>query len=117
MIYDVQKLTLTIPDGLKTSGLVNIPAQCNGQLLSIESIAPNLDTDATFVLALQTPDGSNLIGALGDAIADNSTVLTQIIDTLRRCLSGQEKVQVSCATNQTGDKEIELILGISSAGM
>ena len=116
-IYDYRKITLTIPSGDKTSGYFNVPSQCNGQLLSLETVCPDLNDDANFKVHLLTPDGSNLIGTLFDTITENSTVLTQVIDTIRRCLTGQEQVQVSCLTNQTDDREITLIFGISSVGL
>lgn len=115
--YDIRKLTLTIASGTKDTGFVNIPALCNGQLVSIETVAPDLNDDAAFKIHLLSKEGSNLIGALLDAITDNSTQIVFILDTLRRMLKGDEQVKITCATDQGADREITLIFGISSVGL
>lgn len=116
-VVDVKQITLTIPNGAKTSSLVNIPSELNGQLVEIQYICPDLNADAAFKLEVLAPDGDSLTGALLDALADNKTGIVFIIDTLRRFLTGQEKIRASCATNQTDDREIDVQFKVTSIGV
>ena len=109
-------MEITIADGENDSGDEKLPALCNGQLYAFEIIAPDLLTDAAFALDMKTPNGSDMLGTIGDAISDNTTTVKYVIDTIRRFLTGQETVQLTCTTNQTADKVFTLVLYIISVG-
>lgn len=116
-VVDVKQITLTIPTGAKTTALINIPAELNGQFVEMQYVCPDLNDDATFKLEVLTPDGSALTGALLDALTENTTGIIFIIDTLRRFLTGQEKIRASCATDQTDDREIDVQFKVTSIGV
>ena len=115
-IVDIIEMEITILDTTKDSGDIKLPAKCNGQLYAFEIIAPDLLTDAAFALDMKTPNGQDMLATIGDAIPDNTTTIKFVIDTLRRFLTGQETVQLTCVTDQTSDKVFTLVLYILSVG-